>query len=151
MLFSRIDISAQYIHNLYNSLEMQRQWAARGRIIILTIHPPTYEIFTMLSRVALISSGRLMYSGRRREMLPYFAFIEFPCPAYKNPSDYYLDLVTLDDLTGEALLESSQRAEHLAETFRRRQEPLSDPGPPVNLPPKNKRANFLLQIAAIWM
>lgn len=22
-------------------------------------------------------------------MLPYFAFIEYPCPAYKNPSDYY--------------------------------------------------------------
>ena len=105
-------------------------------------------------------------------MLPYFAFIEFPFPAYKNPSDYYrkfdyvkkhfpsLDnyisalivaLVTLDDLTGEALLESSQRAEHLAETFRRRQEPLSDPGPPGLLPPRNKRANFLLKIAALWM
>ena len=56
---------------------------------ILTIQPPTYEIFTMISRVALISTGRLMYFGRRREMLPYFAFIEYPCPAYKNPSDYY--------------------------------------------------------------
>ena len=22
-------------------------------------------------------------------MLPYFAFIDYPCPAYKNPSDYY--------------------------------------------------------------
>ena len=27
--------------------------------------------------------------GKRREMLPYVAFIEYPCPAYKNPSDYY--------------------------------------------------------------
>ena len=30
-----------------------------------------------------------MYFGKRREMLAYFAFIEYPCPAYKNPSDYY--------------------------------------------------------------
>ena len=40
-------------------------------------------------RVVLLSCGRLMYFGKRREMLPYFAFIEYPCPAYKNPSDYY--------------------------------------------------------------
>ena len=39
--------------------------------------------------VVLISCGKLMYFGKRREMLPYFAFIEYPCPAYKNPSDYY--------------------------------------------------------------
>lgn len=77
------------IFDTFFLVEYLRQWAARGRIVILTIHPPTYEIFTMLSRVALISSGRMMYCGRRREMLPYFAFIEFPCPAYKNPSDYY--------------------------------------------------------------
>ena len=77
------------IFDTFFLVEYLRQWAARGRIVMLTIHPPTYEIFTMLSRVALISSGRLMYCGRRREMLPYFAFIEFPCPAYKNPSDYY--------------------------------------------------------------
>ena len=80
------------IFDTFFLVEYLRQWAERGRIVILSIHPPTYEIFTMLSRVALISSGRLMYSGRRREMLPYFAFIEFPCPAYKNPSDYYRTL-----------------------------------------------------------
>lgn len=77
------------IFDTFFLVEYLRQWAARGRVVILTIHPPTYEIFTMLSRVALLSSGRMMYCGRRREMLPYFAFIEFPCPAYKNPSDYY--------------------------------------------------------------
>lgn len=60
-----------------------------GRIVILSLQPPTYEIFTMVSRVTLISGGRMMYSGRRRDMLPYFAAADYPCPAFKNPSDYY--------------------------------------------------------------
>ena len=69
-----------------------------GRIVILTLHPPTYEIFTMLSRVALVSAGRLMFSGRRRDMLPYFAMVDYPCPAYKNPSDYYCKYLIFSEL-----------------------------------------------------
>ncbi|XP_013793283.1 ATP-binding cassette sub-family G member 8-like, partial [Limulus polyphemus] len=132
-------------------VEYLRQWASRGRIVILTIHPPTYEIFTMISRVALVSTGRMLYHGKRRDMLPYFAYIDLPCPAYKNPSDYYLDLVTLDNLSPEAMLESSQRIENLMEIFRRRQEALSDPGPPAMPPPTVKRANFFTQVLALWI
>merc|ERR1719191_2471319 len=116
------------IFDTFFLVEYLRQWAARGRIVILTMHPPTYEIFTMISKVVLISSGKLMYYGKRREMLPYFAFIEYPCPAYKNPADYYLDLVTLDDLS------------------QRKCEPLSDPGPPGIMPPKVRRAGLLTQM-----
>lgn len=60
-----------------------------GRIVILTLHPPTYEIFTMLSRIVLLSAGRTMYSGKRRNMIPYFSMVDYPCPSFKNPSDYY--------------------------------------------------------------
>ena len=77
------------IFDTFFLVEYLRQWAARGRIVMLTLQPPTYEILTMISKVVLISTGRLMYHGKRREMLPYFAFIDYPCPAYKNPSDYY--------------------------------------------------------------
>lgn len=84
------------IFDTFFLVEYLRQWAARGRIVILTIHPPTYEIFTMISKVALLSLGRLMYFGKRREMLPYFAFIEYPCPAYKNPADYYCEYMSQD-------------------------------------------------------
>ena len=77
------------IFDTFFLVEYLRQWAARGRIVILTMQPPTYEIFTMVSKVILLSCGRLMYFGKRREMLPYFALIEYPCPAYKNPADYY--------------------------------------------------------------
>ena len=81
------------IFDTFFLVEYLRQWAARGRIVVLTLQPPTYEILTMISKVMLLSTGRIMYYGKRREMLPYFAFIEYPCPAYKNPSDYYRKLM----------------------------------------------------------
>merc|ERR1712223_535404 len=139
------------IFDTFFLVEYLRQWAGRGRIVIMTLLPPTYEILTMISKIVLISMGKLMYFGKRREMLPYFAFIEYPCPAYKNPADYYLDLVTLDDLSAEAMVESSQRIDQMAAAYRRRSEPLSDPGPPAILPPKIKRANCVVQIAGLWM
>nr|QAV55728.1 ATP-binding cassette transporter sub-family G member 5 [Sogatella furcifera] len=146
------------IFDTFFLVEFLRQWAGGsstgglvGRIVVLTIQPPTYEIFTMVSRVLLLSGGRMMYSGRRRDMLPYFSAADYPCPAFKNPSDYYLDLVTLDDLSAEAMLESSQRIEQLAELFRRRQEPLSDPGPPQALPGKTRTANVCSQTVALLM
>lgn len=42
-----------------------------------------------------MSAGRTMYSGYRRDMLPYFASIDYPCPAFKNPSDYYRESLDL--------------------------------------------------------
>lgn len=89
------------IFDTFFLVEYLRQWstADTGRIVIMTIHPPTYEIFSMFTKVALMSTGRLMFYGHRREMLPYFAFIEYPCPAFKNPSDYYLDLVRVMENT----------------------------------------------------
>ncbi|KAJ8944051.1 hypothetical protein NQ318_016249 [Aromia moschata] len=139
------------IFDTFFLVEYLKQWAnggagnALGRIVILTMHPPTYEIFTMLSRILLVSAGRTMFSGKRRDMLPYFALVDYPCPSYKNPSDYYLDLVTLDDLSAEAMLESSQRIEQLAEIFRQKQEPMSDPGPPSTLPMTVKNSNCFMQ------
>ena len=78
------------IFDAFFLIEYLRQWAIRGqRLVVLTLHPPTYEILTMVSRVTLTSGGRIMFSGARRDMLSYFALAEFPCPPFKNPSDYY--------------------------------------------------------------
>lgn len=78
------------IFDAFFLIEYLRQWANRSqRLIVLTLHPPTYEILTMVSKVALVSQGRIMFSGPRCDMLPYFTVAEFPCPPFKNPSDYY--------------------------------------------------------------
>lgn len=107
-------------------------------------------------------------------MLAYFSMVEYPCPSFKNPSDYYrkhepiktrfnirtyvcislcisvVDLVTLDDLSAEAMLESSQRIEQLADVFRRKQEALSDPGPPTTLPMTARNTNCFKQAAVLF-
>ena len=65
------------IFDTFFLVEYLRQWAARGRIVVsikrglrssntwwltslctqvLTIHPPTYEIFTMISKVSIYIS-----------------------------------------------------------------------------------------------
>lgn len=62
-----------------------------------------------------------------------------------------VDLVTLDDLSAEAMLESSQRIDHLAELARTRLPPLSDPGPPGALPPSRSGPNIFLQIYALLL
>jgi hypothetical protein len=62
-----------------------------------------------------------------------------------------VDLVTLDDLSAEAMLESSQRIEQLSELFRRREEPLSDPPLPHLLIPKIGSASPLRQVFALFL
>ena len=59
--------------------------------------------------------------------------------------------MTLDDLSAEAMVESNQRIDQMAAAYRRRVEPLSDPGPPAILPPKIKRANLIVQAIGLMM
>lgn len=132
------------IFDTFFLVEYLRNWAGTGRVVIMSLHPPTYEIFAMLTKVVLISAGRTMYSGYRRDMLPYFASIDYPCPAFKNPSDYYLDLVTLDDLSAAAMLESSGRIESLAAVFSEAHT-APEPPPPVPLPAPTDRTPAIMQ------
>ena len=64
---------------------------------------------------------------------------------------FSVDLVTLDDLSPEAMMESSERVGHLSDIYQRKCEPLSDPGPPGIMPPKIRRANMLTQIFVLWI
>lgn len=59
--------------------------------------------------------------------------------------------MTLDDLSAEAMLESSQRIDHLAELARTRLPPLCDPGPPGALPPSISSPNVFTQIYALLL
>ena len=83
-----VDENLYYYYYYYLKSELT------GRVVILTLQPPTYEILTMISRVLIISNGHVMYSGMTSLLLPYFTSVEYPCPPFKNPSDYYRKFLT---------------------------------------------------------
>uniref|UniRef100_A0A2C9GQ68 Uncharacterized protein n=1 Tax=Anopheles arabiensis TaxID=7173 RepID=A0A2C9GQ68_ANOAR len=137
------------IFDTFFLVEYLRQWCSAGRIVIMTLQPPTFEILSMCSGVLLLSGGRTVYSGSRADLPRHMGQLGYPCPPFKNPADYYLDLVTLDDLSAAALLESSARIESLANSWDHvnSEPPLA--APVANLPEPTRSAGFFSQINAL--
>lgn len=102
-------------HNLVITLSR----LARGnRLVLLSVHQPRSDIFQLFDLVVLLSSGSAVYCGTARDMVPYFTALGYPCPRYCNPSDFYVDLISIDRRSAEIEAECLQRARVLAEEFK---------------------------------
>uniref|UniRef100_A0A915Q5D4 ABC transporter domain-containing protein n=1 Tax=Setaria digitata TaxID=48799 RepID=A0A915Q5D4_9BILA len=110
--------------NLYDMAfitDYLRDWAIKlNRIVVMAAQPPTIEILTMFRKVLLIASGRVAYFGPSSHIMSYFEEIGFPCPPFKNPCDYYVDLLTHDYLTSESSWESRNRIKRLTDIWKER-------------------------------
>ncbi|XP_070834077.1 ATP-binding cassette sub-family G member 8 [Chaetodon trifascialis] len=101
-------------HNLVITLSR----LARGnRLVLLSVHQPRSDIFQLFDLVVLLSSGSAVYCGAARDMVPYFTALGYPCPRYCNPSDFYVDLISIDRRSLDREAECLQRATVLAEHF----------------------------------
>jgi len=77
------------IFDTFFLVEYLRQWCSGGRIVIMTLQPPTFEILSMCSGVLLLSGGRTVFSGSRADLPRHMGQLGYPCPPFKNPADYY--------------------------------------------------------------
>lgn len=101
-------------HNLVITLSR----LARGnRLVLLSVHQPRSDIFQLFDLVVLLSSGSAVYCGPARDMVPYFTALGYPCPRYCNPSDFYVDLISIDRRSPEKEAECLERAMVLSERF----------------------------------
>uniref|UniRef100_A0AAQ5Y9D2 ATP-binding cassette sub-family G member 8 n=1 Tax=Amphiprion ocellaris TaxID=80972 RepID=A0AAQ5Y9D2_AMPOC len=101
-------------HNLVITLSC----LARGnRLVLLSVHQPRSDIFQLFDLVVLLSSGSAVYCGAARDMVPYFTALGYPCPRYCNPSDFYVDLISIDRRSPEREAECLDKARVLSEHF----------------------------------
>lgn len=71
--------------------------AAEGRTVIITIHQSRSELFHQFGNLLLLAKGgRVAYSGKASSMISYFGQLGYRCPSNCNPSDWAMDLVSVD-------------------------------------------------------
>ncbi|KAK0395579.1 hypothetical protein QR680_001341 [Steinernema hermaphroditum] len=128
------------IYDVAFIVDYLRDWAIKlSRIVIIAMSPPTIEVLTMFQKCAILASGHFVYFGNTHQMVGYFESIGHPCPQFKNPCDYYVDLVTLDHLTAESSAESMERIQTLAELWQQKAPPLDLPTTSPVSPKKRPR------------
>ncbi|XP_072533837.1 ATP-binding cassette sub-family G member 8 [Salminus brasiliensis] len=102
-------------HNLIITLSR----LARGnRLVLLSVHQPRSDIFQLFDLVVLLSSGSAVYCGQAKDMVSYFTSLGYPCPRYCNPSDYYVDLISIDRRSLEKEAACLELARILAAQFQ---------------------------------
>jgi len=78
-------------------IEMLASLAKEGRTIILTIHQPGSNLFHRFDNMLLLARGGFpVFSGKGVDMLPYFSGLGFQCSENTNPTDFALDLITIN-------------------------------------------------------
>lgn len=66
-----------------------RDLARRGKVVLLTIHQPSSDIFHLFDQIGIMSKGEMVYCGPAQDMVDYFTKLGYPCDKYTNPLDRY--------------------------------------------------------------
>jgi ABC-type multidrug transport system ATPase subunit len=102
----------------YQVVKTLQNLARRGRTIIVTIHQPRSEIYSLFDNVVLLTRGSPAYAGSAKECLPYFAKLGHEMPPFTNPAEYLIDLVSVDNRNEEAEAAAEQRVDHIKNAWR---------------------------------
>ena len=99
-------------------VETLKKLCENGCTVVTSIHQPRSSIFTLFDEIVLLSKGNLVYMGPSGDdALKYFAAKGYVCPAYFNPADFFLDLVSIDTRSSSSEQKSKARIKFLCDEY----------------------------------
>jgi len=78
-------------------LSILKDVSKSGVTVIMIIHQPSYEIYEMIDRLALMQLGEFVYQGKASEALNYFREAGFEAPHLVNPPEFFMKLLRIED------------------------------------------------------
>ena len=86
--------------------------------MIATIHQSRSDLFPHFGNILLLAKGgQVAYSGKGSNMLPHFASLGQTCPSTTNPTDFALDIVSVDLREERNETVSKEKVENLVRLF----------------------------------
>lgn len=73
-----------------NVLHVLKRLVQKDKTIILTIHQPSSELFSLFDKLLLMAEGRVAFLGTPQEAADFFNQMNAPCPNNYNPADFYV-------------------------------------------------------------
>ncbi|KAE8142807.1 P-loop containing nucleoside triphosphate hydrolase protein [Aspergillus pseudotamarii] len=97
----------------FQVIQTLKQLADGGMTVVMSLHAPRSDAWSLFDNVILLSSGHLMYSGPSDMVGDYFKDCGYEMPPFVNPADFLLDITSID-VRSEALKSKSRvRVEQL--------------------------------------
>lgn len=95
-----------------------KRLAQDGRTVIVSIHAPRSEIWSLFDNVILLARGSALYSGPVSESLPHFEQCGHVIPPFVNPAEFLIDLAAIDNRTEDLEAASYVRVDELRQKWR---------------------------------
>lgn len=80
-----------------NVVELLRQLALSGRIVLTTLHQPSGKICACFDDLLVLGRGRVCFRGEWAQLVPHLQALGFEVPPYYSPAETVLDLTMRDD------------------------------------------------------
>ncbi|KAL5743100.1 hypothetical protein ACOSP7_029832 [Xanthoceras sorbifolium] len=77
----------------YTVVKVLQRIAESGSIVIMSVHQPSYRIFSLLDNLIFLSNGQTVYSGKPTCLLQFFGEFGHPVPENTNQTEFALDLI----------------------------------------------------------
>ena len=99
--------AANLLVNNVSRITKDRQLAS-----LMTIHQPSWAMFTQLDRVILMAKGGVYYEGPPREAVTWFKGLGYEVPEGVNPADHFISIAEDEGSEG-----SKERVKHLLDSW----------------------------------
>ncbi|KAJ5773581.1 hypothetical protein N7457_008477 [Penicillium paradoxum] len=95
-----------------------KRLALDGRTVVVSIHAPRSEIWSLFDNVVLLARGAALYSGSVEGSLAHFEECGHVLPPFVNPAEFLIDLAAIDNRSETLEAASKVRVERLREAWR---------------------------------
>ncbi|XP_063978757.1 protein scarlet-like [Diachasmimorpha longicaudata] len=92
-----------------------RDVAARGRVVVCSLHQPASGLLELFHEVLLLASGKVAFQGSSMDATSFFASLGLHCPPTFNNAEFFVSQLSL---TRGSEAESTKKVNWICEEFK---------------------------------